>query len=298
MAIPIKPMLAKKAPDGIPTGDFMYETKWDGMRVIVRRYKDRVRLWTRRGLEVTDKFPELLDSSCFQRPGIFDGEIVCFDQHGKSNFRTVVGRRHNKAESLIRQRSIEAPAHCMIFDCLHIDDEDLTNRPWHERRECLEKEVMVASPKNPYILSETHHDGNMLFEEIRQKGLEGVMAKDIHAPYYPGKRRCAWLKIKLLYTEDVRVVGFTAGQGKREGYFGSLIITDPNGNPLGNVGTGFTDAELKQYMAMFKENGLSIESEDGVTMIQTPIPAEVRHMERTVHNALREPVFMRFRTED
>ena len=84
MSIPIEPMLAKKAPDGIPEGEYIFETKWDGMRVIVQREDGRIRLWTRRGQEVTDRFPELLLHDTFYHDGIFDGEICCFDDDGIS----------------------------------------------------------------------------------------------------------------------------------------------------------------------------------------------------------------------
>jgi len=299
MAIPVKPMLAKKAVDGIPSDDdYRFETKWDGMRVIVERGEDYVRLWTRRGKEVTDRFPELCDPKAFLRSGVFDGEIVCFDKHGKSNFRVVVGRRHNKHPDDIARRRIEAPAHCMLFDCLRLDNQDLTSQPWFERRRILETEVLNRNVLGSYMLSGVTSNGIQLYEEVKKAGLEGIMAKHMDAPYYEGKRRKAWLKIKLLFTEDVLVTGFTCGQGKREGYFGSLIIISPeDGSDLGNVGTGFTDQELSDYMTMFRKIGMR-KIEGGDYLLDKPIPAEVRHMENTVHGKLREPVFMRFRIED
>ena len=298
MSIPIEPMLAKKAPDGIPEGEYIFETKWDGMRVIVQREDGRIRLWTRRGQEVTDRFPELLLHDTFYHDGIFDGEICCFDDDGKSNFRTVVGRRHNKHPDDIARRAEEAPATCMLFDCLKTKGVWIYEWPWHKRRKILRQRIHHWSYKAPfYRLSKTYEDGVRLFNRVKRQGLEGVMAKDINAPYYPGKRRRAWLKIKVLFTEDVLVTGFTAGQGKRAGYFGSLIITDMEGNDRGNVGTGFTDADLREYMKMLREEYGAYEFKD-YYMLETPVAAEVRHMENTIHGKLREPVFIRFRDED
>lgn len=298
MSIPIQPMLAKKAPNGIPKGDYAYETKWDGMRVIVHVVKEpgtarHIRLYTRRGLEVTDRFPELQTLSAFSFNGVFDGEIVCFDENGKCDFRTTVGRRHNKFKDDIRRRATEAPATVMLFDMLRSGGVDLIDYTWSYRREMLQSAVDPDHYR--YKLSPIHEDGDELFNTMKETGAEGIMAKELAELYYPGKRRRAWLKVKILHTEDVLVTGFTPGEGKRKGYFGSLIITDPDGNPLGNVGTGFTDQDLKDYMKMFHEIGAV--GDERYFHLLKPIPAEVRHMEKT-GNALREPVFMRFRTED
>lgn len=303
MGIPIKPMLAKKyghdfTAQPISNPSFVYEHKYDGMRVIVRRYKSRIRLWTRKGMEVTEKFPELLVPEAFKGPGVWDGEIVYFDKQGRQDFHTVVGRRHLKDPYDIEKRSKSTPCICVLFDCLKLDDLQVTGESWTDRRDYLELETLT-SVKSPYQISHVFENGVKLFAKAKRKELEGIMAKDQYAPYYPGKRRTVWLKIKVLYTVDVLVTGYVPGKGKRTGYVGSLILTDLKGKSLGFVGTGhegsFDMLHLEMMNDFFDEIGVT-SGLKGTKILMKPIPAEVICLRQNA-NALREPRFHRFRRD-
>src|SRR2546426_7989558 len=119
------------------------------------------------------------------------------------------------------------------------------NEPLTRRREWLQDAIKKDSP---YRISEVVEEGGPLFEAVRQMGLEGIMAKQRHSPYLPGKRSEAWLKIKTRQTVDCRIIGYTRGKGDREKGFGALHLAQAEGGELryvGKVGSGFDEGSLQ-----------------------------------------------------
>jgi len=150
-------------------------------------------------------------------------------------------------------------------------------------------------------------DGPAFFEAVRTLGLEGVVAKQRHSPYLPGKRTDSWLKIKTRQTTECIIIGYTRGKGDRAASFGALHLAqarDGGLNYVGKVGTGFDDPLLKQVMDELKK----------LDVIPRPIPekpvddarsiwlnprllCEVQFASWTKEGALREPVFLRLRPD-
>jgi bifunctional non-homologous end joining protein LigD len=121
------------------------------------------------------------------------------------------------------------------------------NKPYRERRAILEKTVKKtkALQLSPMVVG----DGTTLFEAAKQQHLEGIVAKKLDAPYEPGKRSKAWLKMKTVYDADVVIAGWSQGEGRRAGELGSLVMAAYDGDRLryvGGVGTGFTDRTLRE----------------------------------------------------
>ena len=136
---PVAPMLAKSVKE-IPTGPFSYEPKWDGFRSIVFRDHDEVEIGSRNERPMTRYFPEVVDAIRANLPerAVVDGEIVVPDPGlGRLEFETLQQRIH-PADSRVRMLAEATPAHLVAFDLLAIGDDDLTGRPFAQRRTALE----------------------------------------------------------------------------------------------------------------------------------------------------------------
>src|SRR5438445_8678603 len=146
-------------------------------------------------MDLTKHFPELLipEQAFRATSGLFDGEIVCLEADGKPNFRDVIYRMQQTSEGGIERARAKHPAVCYLFDCLYLDGRPIVSEPLARRREWLEDAIRKDTP---YRVSQIIEDGAPFFEAVKQMGLEGIMAKQRHSGYVPGKRSDSWLKIK------------------------------------------------------------------------------------------------------
>jgi ATP-dependent DNA ligase len=235
---PVLPQLAKSAKT-LPSGDrWSYEPKWDGFRAIAFVDGDDVHLQSRNGKPLTRYFPELKFPTGRY---ILDGEIVLFDAQGRQDF-DALGQRIHPAKSRIDMLAEETPTRYIAFDVLAQDDEVLLALPQEERRTRLEQLV-----DKPVDLTPTVRSPDDAQEWLQ--GAEGVIAKEIGAPYRPGERT-GMVKIKRIRTIDAVVMGWRPG--KEEGTVGSLILGlyEPDGR-LRTVGhtSGFSAKEKRELPA-------------------------------------------------
>jgi len=229
LAPPIKPQLAltRKA---LPTGDeWAYEQKLDGFRAIVFVDGADSYIQSRGGKNLSRYFPEL---SFPLGRYVVDGELVIRDGDGNIEFDALQSRIH-PAESRITLLSEEIPARLVAFDLLAEGDEALLETPFGERRERLEALLGGTSVE----LSKLSRDTDQAEEWLRRT--EGTMAKQLDAPYIPGKRK-GMAKVKRERTIDCVVMGWRPG--KEEGTVGSLILGLYDGGELRSVGhiSGFS----------------------------------------------------------
>ncbi len=239
LAPPIKPQLAltrKALPEG---EDWAYEQKLDGFRAIVFVDGGEAYIQSRGGKDLTRYFPELSFA-----PGrhVLDGELVIRDAEGKLEFDALQQRIH-PAESRIKLLSKEIPAEYVAFDLLAADDEALLEEPFGERRARLE----ALAPGAGMELSRLSDDPAQAEQWLRHT--EGAMAKQLDAPYLPGKRR-GMAKIKREREIDCVVLGWRPG--KEEGTVGSLILGLYDGDALRPVGhiSGFSAAAKRAMPEM------------------------------------------------
>jgi ATP-dependent DNA ligase len=207
---PIAPQLARTAKALPAGGTWSYEPKWDGFRSIAFVDGADVYLQSRNGRPLRRYFPEL---SFPEGRYVLDGEIVLFDEHGKQDF-DALGQRVHPAESRIRMLAEQTPTRFVAFDLLADGDESLLELPQYERRARLEKRVDAPVDLTPVVFEPD------AAQEWLQ-GAEGVVAKELAAPYRPGERT-GMLKIKRVRTIDAVVMGWRPG--KEEGTVGSLIL--------------------------------------------------------------------------
>ena len=295
---PLKPMLAE-ASKKVPSGDYYYELKWDGIRALIYLNEGQLKIYSRNLNDITAQFPDLnVPEQAFRiNNAIFDSEIVCLDQDGKANFKKVIKRLMSKKN--FDYESKRSPAYCYLFDCLYLDGRSLINDPQDRRRQWLIDSVRRGETN--YRISETMEDGKAFFDAAKRMGVEGIMAKDRTARYTIGKRSKAWIKVKVKESMDCVIVGFTEGEGDRERYFGSLQVAEENGGELiyrGRVGTGFDDAMLKSLATNFIQHisaERTIDSEvheERKTVWLNPImKCEVEYSMITENGTFRDPVF-------
>jgi ATP-dependent DNA ligase len=226
---PIKPQLALTRKE-LPRGEeWAYEQKLDGFRAIVFVDGEEAYLQSRGGKDLTRYFPEL---SFAAGRHVLDGELVIRDSAGNLEFDALQERIH-PAASRIELLSKEIPADYIAFDLLAEEDEALLGVPLSQRRERL----VALAQRTGVELSELSTDPEQAEEWLRRT--EGTIAKQLDAPYVPGKRR-GMAKIKREREIDCVVMGWRPG--KEEGTVGSLILGLYDGEELRSVGhiSGFS----------------------------------------------------------
>ena len=220
VAPPVSPMLAKLARE-LPTGDLLYEPKWDGFRCLIFRDGDEIHLQSRSGKPLDRYFPEMADPlrELLPQRVVADGELVVPAGDGL-DFDALSNRIH-PADSRVELLAEQTPARFVAFDLLAHEDQDLMRTPFAERRAHLES--LLADVVPPVHLTPATDDPRVAadwFTRFEGAGLDGVIAKPANAPYAPGKRTL--IKVKQQRTADVVVAGFRThkdGEG-----VGSLLL--------------------------------------------------------------------------
>ncbi|WP_270890003.1 ATP-dependent DNA ligase [Pedococcus sp. 5OH_020] len=220
---PVAPMLAKPV-KAIPEGDYLFEPKWDGFRSIVFRSGDTVEIGSRNEKPMTRYFPEVVEAVLTNLPDrcVVDGEIVVVGASGDRLDFEALQQRIHPAASRVKKLAVETPAQFVAFDLLALGDEDLTRRPFSERRALLEK--ALASATAPIHLTRATDDAAVAkewFHQFEGAGLDGVIAKPLSGPYEPDKR--VMLKIKHERTADCVVAGYRTHKSGSDA-IGSLLL--------------------------------------------------------------------------
>jgi bifunctional non-homologous end joining protein LigD len=236
------PMLAT-ASEALPRGDgWTYEPKWDGFRAIVSVSGGDAAFTSRNGNDLTERFRDLARAAQLgirAADAVLDGEICALDDHGRSRFSLLQDGTGRHA--------------LVVFDLLELDSEPLVELPLSERRARLAP--LCDESRGSVILSPQFDDGDALLAAAREQGLEGVVAKRLDSRYQPGRRSADWRKAKVRNRQEVVIAGYTRGHGRRAGGFGALVMGVQEGGGLrwaGNVGTGFSDAEIERLLKILE----------------------------------------------
>lgn len=217
---PVKPMLAKPAPS-IPEGR-LYEPKWDGFRSIVFRDGDEVEIGSRNEKPMTRYFPEVVEAvrTHFPPRAVVDGEIVVASGNAL-DFEALQQRIH-PAASRVTLLSTQTPASFVAFDLLALGDDDLTARPFAERRALLEEAFAgVAPPVHLTPVTDDTGTARRWFEKFEGAGLDGLIAKDPAGTYQPDRR--VMTKVKHERTADCVVAGYRVHKSGPDAV-GSLLL--------------------------------------------------------------------------
>ncbi|MCB0493190.1 MAG: non-homologous end-joining DNA ligase [Cyclobacteriaceae bacterium] len=301
---PVEPMLSGSASKPPIGDDYIYEVKWDGIRALISLEDGVIKIRSRNQNDITKQFPELNIPGFRANCGLFDAEIVCLDKSGKPEFKKVINRLMSSGDNTIEKLSKSSPVYCYVFDCLYLDGRSLINEPLLKRKEWLKD---ALKKDTPYRTSEFVEDGGALFEAAREHNLEGIMAKDKTSRYLPGKRSDAWLKVKVRNTRECVIIGYNEGKGNRSKAFGGLHIAEMVKGELvyrGKVGTGFTDAAIKDVFKLIKklketDKPVSdkVLDEKVSKWVEPKLFVEVTFASFTPDKNFREPVFVRLRPD-
>ena len=249
---PVLPMLAQTADDVdealAALADPVLEHKLDGARVQLHKDGDQVRVFARGGGDVTAAVPELhaFGLALPGRRAILDGEALAIRPDGRPWPFQITMRRFGRAADDPAVRA-ELPLTARWFDCLLLDDDVLLDRPGRDRSLALAG-VAPADALVPRLVTRDPGDAARFLAEAFAAGHEGIMAKDLAAPYEAGNRGAAWLKIKKVHTLDLVVLAVEWGSGRRKGTLSNIHLgaRDPAGGfvMLGKTFKGMTDAML------------------------------------------------------
>jgi bifunctional non-homologous end joining protein LigD len=241
----IKPMLADTgSAKDLDRKDWLYEEKLDGVRCIAI-LGNETELQARSGSIITRKFPELTElHRQVRKPCILDGEIA-----GK-DFNAIQHRIHLEDPFKIRLARTMYPIFYYVFDIIYLDGESVKQQALLYRKEILSDTLIPGPDAKPL---EWSFSGESLFDEMKGKGLEGLMAKDVAGYYDEGKRSPRWLKVKNFKESTFYICGVTVGENDRSATFGSLVLgmmVDGKLTYMGNVGSGFRQDQLSSMLSL------------------------------------------------
>jgi bifunctional non-homologous end joining protein LigD len=254
MPAAIRPMLATSIEKAFDDPEWLYEIKWDGYRAVSFIEDGKVRLVSRNQNDLTGEFPELRELSKLikAKNAILDGEVVALDEHGRASFSLMQQRTGIRKGGRRVGANRELQVVYYLFDLIYLDGYDLRRVDLEQRKQALSL-IIAASDLVRY--SEHFPQGLKLFEAAKQEGLEGILAKKRRSCYEERRSR-DWLKIKVTQTVDCVIGGYTDPEGSRQ-YFGSIVLGlyDKQGRLIhvGQAGTGFNQATLKEIWRLLKE---------------------------------------------
>jgi bifunctional non-homologous end joining protein LigD len=307
----IEPMKAKLVEKPPATGDWIYELKFDGIRLIAIKADKRVSLLSRNENELSGRFPAIVEAirNLPARECVIDGEVVALDDEGRSSFQLL------QAHEMEGRKS---PIYFYAFDLLQLDGKSLIGLPLEPRKNVLEK--LCAGAGDPIRYSGAiGGDAKRLLEEVERRGLEGLIGKQRNSVYEPGHRSGAWIKLKCVDEQEFVIGGYTPPQGARK-YFGAILVGYYDNNKLvfaGKVGTGFTAKSLSILHKKLqkearndcpfvdlpsKQNGQWVQ---GITpsmmkkmhWVNPKFVAQIKFAEWTRDGKLRAPVFLGMRDD-
>jgi bifunctional non-homologous end joining protein LigD len=311
MSAELRPMLAIAGRLPRPDQDdrWAYELKWDGVRILAHVSPEGVRLVGRSGIDATIAYPELagLADALGGRTAVLDGEVAVIGPDGSSDFQALAPRMHVRSTARAHKLAVRVPVTYVVFDVLAVDGRATIALPYSQRREVLEG--LLPSGPHWQVSPSFRGGGRDVLEASSRLGVEGIVAKRLDSPYRPGQRSPEWVKIKNLQTQEVVIGGYTVGDGRRAGTFGSLLLGLPVPDGLtyvGAVGTGFDDAALDELSGQLRRlrrpespfvGGIDPRHARAARWVEPQLVGEVAYGQWTTDNRMRHPVWRGLRPD-
>ena len=305
---PMKPRILEKPP---PSGDWVYELKFDGIRAIAVKIDNKVSLVSRNGNDLGARFPEIVAAvkNLLVAECVIDGEVVALDEEGRSSFQRLQAREIEGKKS---------PIYFYVFDLPQLEGKSLISLPLEQRKTFLEQ--LCADAGDPIRFSgEIGGNAQALLAEVKRRGLEGIIGKQRDSVYEPGRRSGAWIKLKCVNEQEFVIGGYTPPGGSRK-HFGAILVGYYKDKRLlfaGKVGSGFTSKSLSMLHKKFREEArddcpfADLPSKQDGQWVQGITPSMMRKMhwvnpafvaqikfaEWTRDGKLRQPVFLGLRED-
>ncbi|MCX8474231.1 MAG: DNA ligase D [Sphingomonas sp.] len=292
---PFRPPQLATLVDTVPAGNqWLHEVKYDGYRALIATGAGGPKIYTRTGLDWTDRFPGIAEAAeALPGPVLIDGEIVAY-KNGKPDFSTL-------------QEAIAAGGEGLVFfafDLLADRGEDIAKLPQLARKERL-RALLAGSDERILFSEHIVGAGEKLFETMCREGYEGIVSKRADAPYR-GARTKAWLKVKCIHRQEFVIVGWTPSSAKGRGFRSLLLaVNGPEGLVYaGKVGTGFDQRTLHELRERFdaipaKEAPVKVPRAEarGAKWLKPQLVAEIAFTEFTAENVVRHASFLGLRED-
>ncbi len=293
---PMEPVKAEKPPFTNP--EYTFQIKWDGVRIIAFITSEGVRLQNRRGRERTLQYPEfgIVKEVSGMEEAIIDGEAVVLEK-GRPSFSRIIERDFSVREDRIKRLSQNYPCTFCVFDILFLKGEDLTQLPLHQRQDILQ-EVLKGDNEGIY-LNNNFSDGNLLYRQVCEKELEGIVAKDKNSSYLIGRKSSYWLKIK----PRRKILAVVGGITFKNGGVSALLMGAYHDNQffyIGRAGSGLSFADgrnLKEAAGSLSTPKPFFVNPPGlkdVCWFKPALTAQIEFMEWTQEMSMRAPVIKGF----
>ncbi len=290
---PIRPMLAERL--GSPEEIFekfgvkcIAEYKYDGERIQAHKKDGKVMLFSRRLENISDQYPDAVDlikEKIDAKEAIIEAECVAMDLE-TGDMRPFQELMHRRRKYGIEAAIKDYPISLFAFDALYVDQKDLTQEPFPQRRKKLEKIIKQSERIKPGTqkLVRSPKELEVFFEQAIAEGCEGLMCKSLakDSVYQAGSRGWLWIKYKRDYksemkdTVDLVVVGAFHGRGKRVGTYGALLLATYNQETdtfetVTKCGTGFTDKDLTQLYEMLQKHVIPRKNSRVLSMLEADV---------------------------
>jgi bifunctional non-homologous end joining protein LigD len=293
----VAPMLATLSKEPFNSPDYIYEVKWDGYRVVAIVDKEKVILQSRSQEYYTDRYKVV--TQALQQLGhnaILDGEVVALDVDGKPSFNL-----------LQKHRTAKPPLVYYVFDMLWLDGKDLTGMTLQERRAVLQG--ILPADSEVIKFSDAFDDGLALFEQMREMGMEGIVAKKKDSVYSAGIRSKSWLKVPIFHSREYVIGGWAESSSGRS--FATLLIGEYQGKDLVYIhhsGSGLSGKQTQQLLERMKEleikrsafkNAKDVDRDTPVHWVKPVIVGRFEQSnKRTASGRIRHPVILTGLRED
>jgi bifunctional non-homologous end joining protein LigD len=290
-------MLATLVDEAFDRAGWIFETKWDGYRAIASVQNGKAELYSRNQLSFNEIYAPIRSAvEKIPHNVVLDGEVVILGANNYTDFQALQNYRSTRKGKLTYE----------VFDLLHLDGHDLKELTLIERKTLLQE--LVKQLNDPVVKYSAHvaEKGIKLFEKAKEKGWEGIIAKNGESEYLEGDRSLNWLKVKVLNQQEVIICGYTEPRGSRK-KIGALILGVYEGKKLryiGHCGGGFNDQGLndmhqllQKYIQESSPFAERIKTNTAVTWLKPVLVCEVKFAGWTADGILRQPIFVALRED-
>ncbi|MEO8605015.1 MAG: DNA ligase D [bacterium] len=299
----LTPMLADTTLKPFTRAGWLFELKYDGIRLLIaRRDGGAPRLLARSGRDVTATFPDIAAAAA-RLPAddfVIDGELIALDERGTGSFERLQQRLGLTNAWDVERAAAAVPVQVFAFDLLAAAGHDLRTLPLTTRKQILRR--LVAAQGVIRFADHIETEGAAFFDAAAAHDVEGIVAKRADSPYRSGKRSTDWQKIKRPRTADFPLVGYLPGKGSRS-ELGALMLAWRRGDGLvhaGNVGSGLSEARVDALLPTLRQltrpTPAFAPSADplprNAVFVEPRLVARVRYTEVTEKGMLRQPVLL------
>lgn len=290
----MEPIRTTKIPEG---ENWAHEIKFDGIRGLLFYENDLFKLYTKRGKQILHQFPEIKGfKSIFKgNKAIIDGELTVWSEN-KHSFHDVLVKFKSSQQYKIKANINRLPLTYVMFDILQFNGEDLTSKPYIERKKVLKQNT---TQNNTFIYSDYFVDGHALYNKVKELGYEGIVSKEKHSTYMVGKKHSDWYKIKV----KKKLLAVIGGLHIEANNIKSLLLGFYRNNIflyIGKASIGLSQKDLsllKQNLSQLKSDNnpfINLNYSKNIQFTKPLLTCWVEYLEWTNSGSLRHPQIIGF----